>query len=172
MSWTDPDLIHIAATGAVAPAAWGVVVNDDLNFLNDPPGCSVYSSSVQTLTTNVLTALAANQENSDTDGMHSTVSQNTRITGQTDGRYMFLSNVTFPANATGGRLLDFAVNGVTLTGSGMQLPSPGNTAPINLTYVRVITLVAGDYVEARARQVSGGNMDVTLIEFACTYLGR
>jgi len=33
VAFTNPDTIHRASTGAVAPAAWGDTVNDDLNAL-------------------------------------------------------------------------------------------------------------------------------------------
>lgn len=33
MGWTNPDTVHRASTGVVAPATWGDTVNDDLNYL-------------------------------------------------------------------------------------------------------------------------------------------
>lgn len=170
--YSDPNLTHNPSTGAVAPAAWGDIIRDDLEFLIDPPSCSVFNSAAQTLTTNVLTILTANSENFDNDAMHSTVTNTSRITCQTAGRYLFIANVTFVANATGGRLLDFVVNGVGLTGSGMQFQSPGSGSAINLTYARMITLAVSDYVETRVRQISGGNLDCTLVEFGATFMTR
>lgn len=35
-----------------------------------------------------------------------------------------------------------------------------------------LTLAAGDYVECRGRQTSGGSLGVTLLEFGVTYLTR
>lgn len=172
MVYVDLNTISNPTTGGAAPAAWGDQVRDNDEFFIDPPACSVYHSSSQTLTNNTLTALSANSENFDNDAMHSTVSATSRITAQTAGRYLFIANITFDANATGGRLLDFAVNGATLNGSGMQFQSPGSGAAINLSYARMITLAVGDYVESRARQISGGSLVVTLIEFGATYMTR
>jgi hypothetical protein len=173
LAYADLNSIHNPATGTIAPAAWGDQARDNFEFLIDPPACSVHSiGTPQSLTSNVLTALTAPNENFDNDAMHSTVSNTSRITGQTAGRYLFIANVSFAANATGGRLLDMAVNGATLTGSGMQFTSTGAGTPINLTYARMITLAVGDYVEARARQVSGGALNVELIEFGATFMTR
>lgn len=172
MAYVDLATIQATDPGDILTAAWCDQVRDNGEFFIDPPACSVYHPASATLTNNTLTVLAANSENFDNDSMHSTVSNTSRITCQTPGRYLFIANITFDANATGGRLLDFAVNGTTLTGSGMQLPSPGSSAPINLSYARMITLAAGDYVETRARQVSGGGLVVTLIEFGATFMTR
>lgn len=32
-TFTNPDSVHRASTGAIAPATWGDTVNDDINFL-------------------------------------------------------------------------------------------------------------------------------------------
>ena len=34
MPFTNPDSVHRASSGAVAPSGWGDTVNDDLNFFN------------------------------------------------------------------------------------------------------------------------------------------
>lgn len=70
------DSEHIA-DGAVDPA-----------HLATFPKCRVYrSTTVQTVTNNTEAAVQWNDESFDTDSMHSTVTNNTRITAQTAGYY-------------------------------------------------------------------------------------
>ena len=43
-TFTNPDTVHRASVGAIAPAAWGDTVNDDLNFLYGDTGWTAVSS--------------------------------------------------------------------------------------------------------------------------------
>jgi hypothetical protein len=171
VSWTDPDLVHIAATGAVAPAAWGVVVNDDLNFLIDPPNCSVYNNAAVSVSTSSATILNANSENFDNDAMHSTVSMPSRITFQTPGRYNCTASAQFGANANGFRQIEFLHNGVAIPASVARIPAVSGVDSYVKTFIKV-TASVGDYVEARVFQNSGSSLNVTLVEFTAEFLTR
>ena len=92
----------------------GHQVRDNLEFLIDPPACSVFNTVAQSLATGSATVLDANSENFDNDAMHSNVTNNSRITVQTAGRYLFYTRVEFAANATGVREIRFNKNGVQL----------------------------------------------------------
>lgn len=175
MSYTDPDSVHVPTTGAVAPAAWGTVVRDDLEFLIDPPSCSVFNSGTQSVPsqTSPFTILNADSENFDNDGMHSTVSNTSRLTVQTAGRYWVQTVVSFDADATGGlRGCRFVVNGSSQVNTGASLPpaASGNTV-INAAFP--FTLAVGDFVEVEVRQNStGGNLGVLLAEFSASFRTR
>lgn len=170
MSYTDPNTVHNPATGTVAPAAWGDVVRDDLEFLIDPPACSVSNSSSQSIASGSSVVLNANTEAFDNDAMHSTVTNNSRVTAQTAGRYLLVSTVQFAANGTGRRGVNFLVNGTTNFSAAFAAPLAANA--IIVPGIRLVTLAATDYVEARAFQDSGGALNVDLIEFAVTFLTR
>jgi hypothetical protein len=171
MAYSDPNLVHNPSTGAVAPAAWGDVVRDDLEFLVDPPKCSIYNSAAQSIPNNTTTALTANSENFDTDAMHSTVSLTSRVVAQTAGRYLVNAAVLFASHATGRRALDLRVNGTTTHNiDGRMTVTTGNSMAI--TGMRLLTLAAGDYVEGMVLQTSGGALDVTLNELGAVYEGR
>lgn len=43
-TWTNPDSVHRATAGAVAPYTWGDTVNDDLNFLAGSQSAAVQTS--------------------------------------------------------------------------------------------------------------------------------
>lgn len=171
MAYVDLNTAHNPATGTVAPAAWGDQVRDNLEFLVDPPACSVFHSAAVGTTNATILNLLANSENFDNNAMHSTVSNTDRITAQTAGRYLFFCTVTFAANATGARLVQFQKNGVTAFNMAHSAPTPSGR-DTDLSGVRAIDMAVGDYVVVQARQDSGGALNVTLKEFGAAYLTR
>ncbi len=175
MPYVDLNTIHNPATGTIAPATWGDQVRDNLEFLIDPPACSVFHNTTQTITTSTFTVLSANSENYDNNGMHSTVTNTSRITIQTAGRYLFFARHRWAGNATGARAMQYRINGVDPGGTAQQLMAlPAAPAGINHQHAASWTLVlaVSDYVETVAYQDSGGNLNVTLEEFGATYLTR
>jgi hypothetical protein len=172
LSYIDPQTIHNPSPGGVAPASWGDVIRQDLEFLIDPPACSVFNNAAQTVATGTTgAALTANSENFDNNSMHSTATNTSRITAQTAGRYLFLATVNFANNATGLRNVFFRVNGVTdYPGASVPPVASGNSTTI--TGVRSIVCAATDYVECWGSQTSGGNLSVTLLEFVGLFFTR
>lgn len=173
MAYIDPNTILTPDPGDVLTAAWCDTVRDDLEFLVDPPACSVYHNTTQSQTTGTaLTALAANSENYDNDSMHSTVTNNSRITIQTAGRYEVGAVVSWAANATGNRALAFAKNGVGVNDYLVDIRTGTATNSTGISGSRTLVLAAGDYVEVSVWQTSGGNLNATLTEFYCIFRTR
>ncbi len=172
MSYIDPATILTTDPGDVLTAAWCDTVRDDLEFLIDPPSCSVYHSAAVSISDANLTILSANSENYDNDSMHSTVSSSSRITCQTAGRYSALACVVYASNSSGERLVDFLVNGTTQYVGLAIGPNPSGSQNTGLTVERTMVLNVGDYVEVRTRQRSGGALNCTLSEFALLFLTR
>jgi len=170
VAYVDLNTIHNPATGTVAPASWGDAIRDALEFLIDPPSCSVFNSAALSVANNTITNLTANSELFDNNGMHSTVTNTDRITAVTAGRYLFFATVTFANNATGARLLQFQKNGTTAYNVTQGPPVSGRDT--DFSGVRAIDMVAGDYVVVQVRQESGAALNVTLKEFGATYLTR
>lgn len=170
MPYSDPNLTHNPSTGAVAPASWGDVVRDDLEFLIDPPTCSVFNSAAQSVADNTSVALTANSENFDNDTMHSTVTNTSRIAATTAGRYAVNAAVANAANGVGRRALDLRVDGTTVYNIDARLPISTNSMAV--TGMRLLTLAASQYVEAMVLQNSGGALNVTLNEFGAVFLTR
>lgn len=173
--YVDPNTVHNPTTGAVAPAAWGDVIRDDLEALADPPQCSVRSTVAQAISTNTLTVLTANTEFYDTDAMHSTISNTSRITANTAGRYSAEACINWQAInlADIPLLLNFLVNGTT----GLNVAqiaalhrSDGFTTAIS--GIRSISLAVGEYVEVRVRQITGFPVNCTLEEFRLKWDSR
>lgn len=171
MAYVDLDTIAVINPGDPVPAAWFQQARDNLEFLIDPPACSVFHSDDLTAvadTTN--TVLPADSENFDNDGMHDPVTNNSRITIQTAGRYLFSANVTFEASSSGYRRLTFLVNGTTGNRAIQIAASP--TLETRVTATRAFALAAGDFVEVEVAQSSGGSLNCGLREFAATWLTR
>lgn len=173
MTHAYADLATIQATdpGDILTAAWCDQVRANEEVLVDPPACSVYNSSAVSLSNDTATVLNADTENYDNDSMHSTVTNTSRITIQTAGRYLLTAAVGFAANATGNRSIEFKLNGVALSG-GTLLASSGSTNSTAIVLTRTLVLAAADYVEVTATQRSGGALNTTLSEFAALFLTR
>lgn len=125
-------------------------------------GCRVTNTTNTTLTTNTETTLAWDTESWDTDAYHSTVTNTSRLTAPATGTYAVWGAIGFASGSTtGDRYIAFRVNGgadfvFSLYGSPKSA-THGAAVPL---YVQ-LQLTAGDYVELRAYQDSGGNLATT-----------
>ncbi len=171
MSYVDLATIHDPVTGTVAPAAWGDQIREDLEFLIDPPACSVYSSAAQSIASATFVSLDANSESFDNDAMHSTVTNTSRVTIQTAGRYLFIANINFASSASTRVIGSFFVNGTTRH-DRVVVPVVGGGTDDRHTISISLVLAAGDYVEVQANHNAGANLNVTLLEFFALFLTR
>lgn len=166
MAYVDPNTVHNPSTGAVIPAAWGDTVRDDLEFLIDPPACSVYHNTTQSkASSTTLAALLANSENYDNFSGHSTSVATSRITIATAGRYEVGCVVSWAANGTGNRATAFSVNGVGVADYLVDIRTGTATNSTGISGSRTLVLAAGDYVEVSVWQTSGGALLASLDEF-------
>lgn len=171
MPYVDLNTIHNPSAGGIPPASWGDQVRDNLEFLIDPPACSVYGSAAQSVGTSSTETMLANSENFDNASMHSTSSNTGRITATTAGRYLVFCTVVFDADADGNRRVDFRVNGSDAY-KVFNLPAVSSVSESVLTGARALILNASDYVEVRVTHTAGNDLDVTLEEFGATFLTR
>lgn len=173
MPYVDLNTIHNPATGTVAPASWGDQVRDNDEFLIDPPAVSIKESTAQSITNVTDTALTSDEENYDNNGMHSTVSNTTRLTAQTAGRYLVWGQVQWAGN-TGGfyRQMFFRVNGTTQYLVSLS-PAIGDVSVgLQQSGSRTIVLAVTDYVELMVRHNAGGALNCTMGEFGALFLTR
>jgi hypothetical protein len=133
-----------------------------LNFLMNPPRAQVNVGAAQNnTTTGVYQSILFDAEAVDTDGMHDLVTNNSRLTVQTPGKYLVTGQVIFAFSATGRRLARLVVNN---TGAGALGETEVATSTVagSSTAVPVsgqeLSLVAGDFIELQAFQNSGGNL--------------
>ena len=145
-----------------------------IDFLMNPPRCNANSSGVS-LTSGTSTLVTLDAEAWDTDNMHSTAANASRITINTTGQYLVSFYARFPSNSTGYRQLNLRLNsGGSATGGSTW--STINVAAVNgsstfVTRTLELSCVAGDHYEMFAMQNSGttltldGGVRVTGMEF-------
>lgn len=119
----------------------------------------VYNSGNLSIAHNTVTALTFDSERFDTDGLHSTASNTSRLTAPVAGIYFVSGNIRWAANGTGRRDLYIVVNGTTTVAADSRPPVSG-ADPIDQSISTLVNLAAGDYVELQVYQSSGGALNV------------
>ena len=119
-------------------------------------GARVYDTSDQTLSTGTWTALTFDTEDYDTDTIHSTVSNTSRLTCKTAGKYIMVGTIYWESSAVGARAVRIFLNNTTNLVLNRQ-PVYGSDGQ-NAT--AIYELDVDDYVELHAQQESGGDLDV------------
>jgi hypothetical protein len=152
-----------AGAGAATASFLTAVAN--FGFITDSstaggPGCRVYNSGAITIANNTTTALTFDTERYDTDAMHSTSSNTSRITATTAGKYMIGGCVRFVSNSTGARYLFVVLNGTTNIVASSMAADANHYPDLNVS--TVYDLAANDYIELAVNQSSGGNLDVSV----------
>ncbi len=138
-------------------------------------GCSLYKSAAQSIANDSSTTITWDSENYDTDSLHSTVTNTSRITIPTGkgGKWLFTGCMAFASNGTKVRRANLVVNGTTsYLPIAQQATAATDGDSTHGTFAWPLNLVAGDYVEMQAYQNSGGSLDFkTASVFTATYLG-
>ena len=135
------------------------------------PACRLTRTVItQSFTNNTLTAITFDNEAFDTDSMHSTISNTSRITINTPGVYAFNAALNGVSSAATQILIQFRKNGSQV---GFY-HNVGETAAADAATNSLIwEAVAGDYFEAfgYAYKVAGGPYTFTGAYFAAARLG-
>ena len=136
------------------------------------PAARVYHNAAQSIPNNSLTTLSFNSERYDRGDLHSTATNNSRLTAPEDGIYMITGHIEWGANANGTRLIyvTHSVDG-TIAGNRIQAVSGGQQS-ISTVY----EMTGGEYVELGVLQTSGGALNVVSSgndspEFTMTKIG-
>jgi hypothetical protein len=139
-----------AATGQVKASA---------SVLSVQPCARVSHNAAQSITTSgVPQFVAFNTEHYDTDTIHDTATNNTRLTCKTAGKYRIFAHVEWAASATGERQIELLVGGATVIAAVLHAASPA--APTKQAVSTTYGLAVNDYVELRAYQTSGGALNI------------
>lgn len=135
------------------------------------PTCRVsHNTSQSAISTGTETACLANTEAWDTDSMHSTASNTSRIIATVAGEYELNWQVNFQANGTGVRWSYPKINATT----DPQLYSiigANSAAAVSVPGSGRLRLAAADFVEIMAFQDSGSSLTVRLYQFSMRYVG-
>lgn len=158
----------------------GVYGQSGTPITGSPPACRVYHNANQSITNAVVTVVAFNSERYDTDTMHDTATNNSRITIKTAGLYIVTFTAVF-AVGTDYTMTDqwFRMNGATpLAVGAKQQSNAGVSASPGLNVTTIYKFAVNDYIEVMVEQRNGvpnarnlaaaGNYSP---EFAATWIG-
>ena len=120
----------------------------------------VYNSGALTIANNTATIPTFDSERWDTDTMHSTSANTSRLTCQTAGLYLIIGHISWAASAVGRRVLSILLNGATTLATDSRMPVTDAAIPTRQTCPAMYRLAAGDYVELQVLQLSGGNLNI------------
>lgn len=124
----------------------------------NPPAARAFHNANQSINNTTATTLAFNSERFDTDTIHDTATNNSRLTCKTAGKYLVFAHVQWASGAGTYRQTNLFLNGATNIAIVIGPPSSGN-----VTYQHVSTvydLAVNDYVEIIVQQDSGGALNV------------
>lgn len=139
-------------------------------------GARAYNSTGIVASSATWTAITLNSENYDTDAIHSTTTNTSRMTIPTgkSGKWLINMTVTFEGNATNCNVQ----TAIYKNGSSTVLNRNGDTVTSgerDFMINTVLDLTAGDYLETYVRQDTGSNKNFYMTGsqgfFCVTYLG-
>ncbi|KKL07858.1 hypothetical protein LCGC14_2581790, partial [marine sediment metagenome] len=118
----------------------------------------VFNSGNLTISTATDTALTFDSERFDTNTIHSTSSNTSRLTVKTAGKYSIWGNVSWGINTTGFRQVWIRLNGSTAIGVVRKAQSESDAIIMQVS--APYDLAVDDYVELVVHQNSGGALNV------------
>jgi hypothetical protein len=169
-TWTDPSeggTIDRDTGQTLRESDWDAILSN-LLMIGGTTGeiaANAYHSVAQSIATATWTIVALNSERYDTDTIHDLVTNNSRLTCKTAGKYMITASVEFAANATGNRLLELRLNtgGVAQGGTILAADYRSNMGAgvvTRLSVSRQFSMAVNDYVELNVYQDSGGALNL------------
>ena len=126
------------------------------------PSARVYNSANISIPNDTVTVLTFNSELLDTDNIHDTATNPSRLTCKTAGLYAIYGNAQFAAHATGARTVLIRLNGTSTSIAAATAGSAGRnqSLPVSTQY----PLEVGDYIELAVWQNSGGSLAVNYVD--------
>jgi hypothetical protein len=139
-------------------------------------------TTAQVISNETFTVIAYNATDIlDTDALHDTSTNNSRIVAAIAGKYFVFSYVNYELEGTGIRFLDIEKNssGTQTNGNivAAQLITANGDAFSHLGVSGIVALSAGDHIESFVYQNSGGELDICSggtigIKMGMVYIGE
>jgi hypothetical protein len=127
--------------------------------LDAAEGARAYNSANNTIGTGSWTPVTLNSEAYDTDAIHSTATNTSRLTAQTAGYYIICGNVRWDNSTAGNRRnLKILYNGTTDLAFFHPVPATWPNYDQIFSIITIYYLDIGDYVEISVYQDTGGNL--------------
>jgi len=122
--------------------------------------------NVQALTSNAYEEVILNgTDDFDVTNMHDPSTNNTRITFATAGTYLLIGHVIFAPSTGGIRNIEFMANGSTRFDQ-VQENNPTSGEEVKMVNTAIYTFASTNYVELRAKQNCGSNLNINTCEFS------
>jgi hypothetical protein len=140
-------------------------------------GATAFTSTTQNTTQNVYTVINLNSEAFDTDGLHSTSTNTSRLTIPTGKGGYWLINALTVIDAGGNDVfLQVFKNGSVITGYGQwdnrfAASNYGGAGYVVASGSQAYPLVAGDYIEIAVRSAKATGANCLFMTFSAMYLG-
>lgn len=176
---TLPVVPTLAVGDLLTAARWQTVV-DLMTFLENPPRATVWRSTSQSIPNATSTLVTWDTEDEDTDSMHSTVTNTSRLVCNTAGALLVTASARF-ASGAGNFLIDVrknaagsATGGTSVLANSFPLASvTGNGGTVTK---RIPGFIVTDYVEMFVLQNTGGALNllggaVNLAMFQAAWVG-
>lgn len=154
--------IATISVGQKVTAAYLNSLRDAIAYLTGTPLCVVTSSVTQSIATATLVPATFDTEAVDSDAMHSTTTNISRLVCVTAGWFDAEGTAGLAANATGSRFIEFMLNGTTEIARveiGANASAGRGTSLVTATKV---FLNVGDYLELVVFQNSGGALSTAI----------
>ena len=137
------------------------------------PGARATNSTAENVTDTTLTTLTFDTNDYDSGGVHSTSTNNSRLTAPVAGVYEITGDVIWHPNSAGTREMEIVKNGTTTVAYAEMPPGSSSVGQEVTTQLR---LAAGDYVELQLFQNSTSTVIVSALSdmspiFAMHWLG-
>ena len=156
---TIPSVVSVVA-GTRFRVALYTAIKAFLDFLIDTPHSSVFHSTTTALPNlSGGTLLAFDSETDDSDSMHSTVTNNSRLVFTTAGRYELIVFVSLSAATYTGLDVHMRLNAAGVIGGGTSIKIwtfASASVPHQLIIPLSRVFAASDYIEIFVNQNSGG----------------
>jgi hypothetical protein len=161
ISSTDVALqADIAALQAADVSLDGRLDAVEAQLASTDPRAIVTHNATQSISSGSAAILAFNTEVEDSDTIHDTVTNNSRLTCKTAGFYTVTAYVQWAANATGQRFISLFVTGSTQPVADRRGAVGGGAITEQIVTAHLV-LAVNDYVEVRVFQDSGGSLNVS-----------
>lgn len=119
-----------------------------------------FNSAAQSIPNAAWTTVTLNSETYDTNTMHDLVTNNSRLTCNTAGKFMVVVAGQFATNSAGRRLCRILKNGAGSPPAAEFFPSSVASAGCAVILMDIMNLVVGDFIEFQVYQSSGGALDL------------
>jgi hypothetical protein len=125
---------------------------------NYTQGACVYNSAALSIPDITATVVGFDSEWWDTDSIHDNVTNNSRLTCQTAGKYAVFGRITFASNATGIRYakIESSAGGP----SFVELDNAVSGTSHAIAVAGIFDLAVGDYLQLTVYQNSGVALDI------------